>query len=139
MTNFATTRNNYRFSSGKQCICTYKLQKTTHFRFGGDRWFRACWEVSQSLKNAEISAATRFVESLKICITVRIIQLCFLIRKHSIFQVVILIFQEPPYPLESTAVETVQPTIEILFEVPEVILHRRYHFLQTHRWTQSMH
>ena len=27
MTNFATTRNNYRFSSGKQCICTYKLQK----------------------------------------------------------------------------------------------------------------
>ena len=26
MTNFATTRNNYRFSSGKQCICTYKLQ-----------------------------------------------------------------------------------------------------------------
>jgi len=27
MTSFATTRNNYRFSSGKQCICTYKLQK----------------------------------------------------------------------------------------------------------------
>ena len=27
MTNFATTRNNYRFSSGKQCSCIYKLQK----------------------------------------------------------------------------------------------------------------
>ena len=39
--------------------------KTTHFRCGGDGWFRAGWEVSQSLTNAEKSAATRFRESLK--------------------------------------------------------------------------
>ena len=38
--------------------------KSTHFRSGGDGWFRACWEVSQPLQNAEKSAATRFCESL---------------------------------------------------------------------------
>ena len=41
-----------------------QIAKTTHFRFGGDGWFRACWEVSQSLADAEKSAATRFCESL---------------------------------------------------------------------------
>ena len=42
-----------------------QIAKTTHFRCGGDGWFRACWEVSQSLTDAENSAATRFFESLK--------------------------------------------------------------------------
>ena len=42
-----------------------QIAKTTHFRFDGDEWFRACWEVSQALTNAENSAATRFFESLK--------------------------------------------------------------------------
>ena len=26
------------------------IAQTTHFRFGGDGWFRACWEVSQTLE-----------------------------------------------------------------------------------------
>ena len=47
--------------------------KTTYFRPGGDRWFRACWEVSQSLINAENSAATRFCESLKIVTLLKVI------------------------------------------------------------------
>ena len=38
--------------------------KTTHFHRLGNEWFRACWEVSQSLTDAEKSAATRFYESL---------------------------------------------------------------------------
>ena len=40
--------------------------ETTYFRFGGEGWFRACWDVSQSHKNADKSADTRFEESLKI-------------------------------------------------------------------------
>ena len=46
-----------------------QIAKTTHFRFNGNGWFRAYWEVSQSLTNAEISAATRFYESLN-CVEV---------------------------------------------------------------------
>ena len=45
-----------------------QIAKTTHFRCGGDGWFRACWEVSQSLTDAENSAATRFFESLFVAI-----------------------------------------------------------------------
>ena len=35
-----------------------------YIRSGGDGWFCTYWEVSQSLTNAENSAATRFCESL---------------------------------------------------------------------------
>ena len=41
-----------------------QIAKTTHFRSGGDGWFRACWEVSQSLttqKNLRLrDSANRF-------------------------------------------------------------------------------
>ena len=40
--------------------------ETTYFRFGGDGWFRACWDVSQSHKNAENSAATRLSPLIEI-------------------------------------------------------------------------
>ena len=37
--------------------------KTTHFRLGGNGWFRACWEIPNP-GNTEKSVATRFYESL---------------------------------------------------------------------------
>ena len=43
-----------------------QIAKTTHFHRLGNEWFRACWEVSQSLADAENlrlrDSANRYVD-----------------------------------------------------------------------------
>ena len=34
--------------TGAQCLCGYKRQKITHFRYGGNGWFCACWGLPKS-------------------------------------------------------------------------------------------